>query len=316
MTDLADIWKQPSSILFAAAIALGAIAAILLLGLAVRWIVQAVLRNAVAKEFGVPVPSSFRVQKSRDTVRIASFSLDHPAWLHAKKDGTRDLRRKDEAVVKMRSMLRLGRYLISNANHLALYDLVVRLRRTGVQIALCAEESAKHHRLAQRLQAHRAATSAAGIVDAFRSRPTEFEAFCADLLRGAGFTVVVTPPTNDGGFDLRMEKNGTTYIAECKLYAPTNRIGRPQIQKLVGANQTQRAQGMMFITTSGYSRDAVAFAEQAGVRLIDGTGLVALCARVHGERALEPEGLSVEQIELTKPELLAYMPPDLRLRYQ
>lgn len=48
------------------------------------------------------------------------------------------------------------------------------------------------------------------------------------------------------------------------------RIGRPLIQKLVGANQIVGAGQMMFFTTCDFSKEAVEYAERVGVRLING----------------------------------------------
>lgn len=103
--------------------------------------------------------------------------------------------------------------------------------------------------------------------------PQDFEVFCAELFRKMGYATGNTAKTNDGGYDMWMQKDGISYIAECKLYASDHVVGRPLIQKLVGANATQRADKIVFITTSSFSKPAKAYAAEQRVWLIDGNEL-------------------------------------------
>lgn len=162
----------------------------------------------------------------------------------------------------------------------------------------------------EQVKAQRSATSVANIVAQFRSQPTDFEPFCADVFRNLGWSAEVTPPVRDGGFDLKLyDSQGVSFIAECKCYEPTHRVGRPIIQKLQGANTTVGAQGMMVITTSGFSRDAVTYANQAGVQLIDGDMLVRLCAQAFGESDAQPVPASA--FVLTRNDIMQHIPADM-----
>lgn len=98
--------------------------------------------------------------------------------------------------------------------------------------------------------------------------PQDFESFCAGLFIKAGYKASVTAKTNDGGYDLCLSKNGVTYIGECKLYTNTT-IGRPLLQKLVGANATRKADRCLFITTSTFSKPAKEYAKEQNIWLID-----------------------------------------------
>lgn len=98
--------------------------------------------------------------------------------------------------------------------------------------------------------------------------PQDFESFCAGLFIKAGYKAKVTAKTNDGGYDLWLSKSGVTYIGECKLYSKTT-IGRPLLQKLVGANATQKADKCLFITTSTFSKPAKEYAKEQHIWLID-----------------------------------------------
>src|SRR5688500_2291495 len=58
----------------------------------------------------------------------------------------------------------------------------------------------------------------------------------------------------------------------------TNVVGRPEIQKFFGALHGQRATKGVFLTTSGFSKEAIAYAESVSPRviLLDGKELAEL----------------------------------------
>lgn len=102
--------------------------------------------------------------------------------------------------------------------------------------------------------------------------PYEFEKAIAQLFRDYGYTVHQTRKSADGGKDLVMYKGGETYFVECKKYAKSNKIGRPLIQKLVGACHPASAKPI-FVTTSSFTSEAISEAQRSKVQLIDGRGL-------------------------------------------
>lgn len=81
-----------------------------------------------------------------------------------------------------------------------------------------------------------------------------------------------------GGFDGVINQDalglGRIYV-QARRYAADNIVGRPAIQGFVGALHGMGAAGRVFITTSRFSADAVAFAIgiQPRVILIDGERL-------------------------------------------
>ncbi|WP_440915800.1 restriction endonuclease [Crystallibacter degradans] len=86
------------------------------------------------------------------------------------------------------------------------------------------------------------------------------ERLAAAALRGYGFTdATVTPPGNDGGFDVV----GTGIVAQVKYRSRAT--GRPELQQLVGANT--RFAAAAFFSRKGYSRQAVDFADSVGIAL-------------------------------------------------
>lgn len=115
--------------------------------------------------------------------------------------------------------------------------------------------------------------------------PTFFEQLVVELLvkmgyggsrRDAGERI---GQTGDGGIDgiIKEDRLGLdTIFIQAKRWQGS--IGRPEIQKFVGALQGQRARKGVFITTSFYTADAVDYASRIDTKvvLIDGQKLSAL----------------------------------------
>ncbi len=85
--------------------------------------------------------------------------------------------------------------------------------------------------------------------------------------------------TGDGGIDgiIKEDRLGLdTIFIQAKRWQGT--VGRPEIQKFVGALQGQRARKGVFITTSSYSSDAIDYASRIDTKvvLIDGKQLSSL----------------------------------------
>ncbi len=115
--------------------------------------------------------------------------------------------------------------------------------------------------------------------------PTFFEQLVVELLvkmgyggsrRDAGERI---GQTGDGGIDgiIKEDRLGLdTIFIQAKRWQGS--VGRPEIQKFVGALQGQRAKKGVFITTSNYSNEAVDYASRIDTKvvLIDGKQLAAL----------------------------------------
>lgn len=112
--------------------------------------------------------------------------------------------------------------------------------------------------------------------------PSFFEKIVVELLVKMGYGGSIaeagkaTRYTNDEGIDgiIKEDKLGLDVIyIQAKRWEGS--VGRPEIQKFVGALAGQRAKKGVFITTSGFSKDAVAYATQmdAKIILIDGEDL-------------------------------------------
>lgn len=305
---LDSIWKY-------CVLVVGAIAVLALVVWLVDIIHQKILRSKFNKQYDVTVPRGVRIARYRgDGDPIGTLTLRFPYWKAAKRDGTRDQRTNNTSICYQKSLIDIGTWELSSKNPFVMYQTALALRAQGHAVGYCRVERKKRQAVMEQVNAQRTATSVANIVAQFKNQPTDFEPFCADLFRKLGWHAEVTPPVRDGGYDLRMvNPQGISYIAECKCYEPTHRVGRPIIQKLQGANSTVMAQGMMVITTSGFSRDAIAYANQVGVQLVDGDELVRLCAQAFGQSDVQP--IPAEAFTLTRNELMEYIPADMRDRF-
>ncbi len=115
--------------------------------------------------------------------------------------------------------------------------------------------------------------------------PEFFERLVLDLMLAMGYggsreeAGAVTEAGADGGIDgiINEDQLGLeTIYLQAKRWA--NTVGRPEIQKFVGALHGKRARKGVFLTTSAFTREAVEFAAniEAKVVLIDGGRLAEL----------------------------------------
>ncbi len=131
--------------------------------------------------------------------------------------------------------------------------------------------------------------------------PTEFEKLVVKLLLKMGYgdgseeSGKVTQQSNDGGIDgiIKEDQLGFSQIyIQAKQWAPDQTVGKPEIQKFVGALQGQQAQKGLFITTARFTAGALQYAGNllgAKIVLVDGPALMRLMIKHN-------VGVSVEHI--------------------
>jgi len=113
--------------------------------------------------------------------------------------------------------------------------------------------------------------------------PTKFEQMVIDLLSKMGYGAFenagkVTSISNDEGIDgiIREDKLGFSLIyVQAKRWDCDKVVGRPEIQAFVGAISGKDGRGL-FVTTAKFSKQAVDFANQRHIVLIDGMRLAKL----------------------------------------
>lgn len=111
--------------------------------------------------------------------------------------------------------------------------------------------------------------------------PYDFEKEVTKLFRALGYKKVTqTSRSKDYGADIIMEDKKGKYVVEVKKYGEKNLVGRPLLQKLQGASDHYRASAMKFVTLGYYSSDAIEYAKQHNIHLINGDELIKMFLRV------------------------------------
>lgn len=90
--------------------------------------------------------------------------------------------------------------------------------------------------------------------------PRRFEELVARLLEDHGCEVSLTKRTRDGGYDIFGRIKGLiaspVFLAECKRYAPNNRVGVEVVRGLYAVTEIRRANLGLIITSSSFTKDA------------------------------------------------------------
>lgn len=277
-------------------------------------IYSSILRKRFFREYSVVVPDSMSITTSKSP-KYNYYTLAFPHWSVSKKDGTADLRVKNNHIVWRYSCLYLKNFCITSKEPYIMVCFVHKLRKSNIDIAKNELEINKYRAISNLRHLNSNIYSIGSIVSHFSSHPTDFEGYCANLFSRMGYNATVTPPTNDGGYDIFLERSGETAVVECKCYSSSNSIGRPALQKLYGANCIAKAKRLIFITTSQFSKNAVEYAEKTGIELIDGQQLISLLTQYkiinHSEVNIDSH-----DCELTLSDLKPYIPSDIFKVYE
>ncbi|MED5491381.1 MAG: restriction endonuclease [Pseudomonadota bacterium] len=138
-------------------------------------------------------------------------------------------------------------------------------------------------RLDQALRELREATAADLLDSLLQVSPNRFEVIVLDVLHSLGYGASRTDlqrvgGSGDGGIDgvISLDKLGLEKVyVQAKRWQGT--VGRPELQAFYGALAGQKAKRGVFITTSGFTAQAVEFSRSVeGMVLVDGNRLVNL----------------------------------------
>lgn len=267
------------------------------------------LRKSFEEAYHVTLPHDSKLYKVKQPWPTNAFALRYPHWASARANGLADRRCRNNRIIWDPCILCIGTYQVDIDNPLVMLRVVRDLRQNGASISLCKEEKEKLKLKHTKEKTINAVKGVEIILEAFENTPTQFEHFCAIIFESLGYTATVTPCVKDNGYDIVLKKDGKTGIAECKCYALTNKVGRPAIQKVVGANQTVGGDFIYFVTTSTFTAAAKEYAEQTGVTLVNGTKLMELVEQANQNETNHTE--KDEQVELTKEDLRPHVPADM-----
>ena len=164
------------------------------------------------------------------------------------------------------------------------------------RVDLAASTSRKHKtQTAQIVATPVAPLGAVSLQSAIRKRPSEwsrevflqiewrrFEAVIETLFAQAGFETRAQTHGADGGVDVwlyaKRRPNTPVSIVQCKQWTGKS-VGVDKIRELRGVMAAHDLSRGQFATTSGFTPDAVTFANANGVNLLDTDALLALTER-------------------------------------
>jgi len=127
---------------------------------------------------------------------------------------------------------------------------------------------------------------------------SEFEELPAAVFRRAGFCVQRTGSDQaDGGIDLVLTKDDERTIVQCKHWQVL-KVPVSVVREQLGLKQSFRAHHCIIVTSGAFTADAIKFALQNGIILLNGTALQSLLA--------DPTAVSIPQmIDLSQVSVLA-----------
>lgn len=114
-------------------------------------------------------------------------------------------------------------------------------------------------------------------LDRLRTLPwLDFEQLIGEFYRRKGYRVVERGGNNaDGGIDLELRTKDKKIVVQCKRWQARS-IGVALVRELYGAMTGAQAHGAVFVTSGRYTPDAIDFARDKPIQLIDGAELVAM----------------------------------------
>lgn len=149
--------------------------------------------------------------------------------------------------------------------------------------SLTSATASPDDRLEQALQELREAVAADLLDNLLQVSPGRFEVIVLDVLHRLGYganrnDLQRVGGSGDGGIDgiISLDKLGLEKVyVQAKRWK--NTVGRPELQGFYGALAGQKAKRGVFITTSGFTAQAIGFANSVeGMVLVDGNRLVNL----------------------------------------
>lgn len=94
----------------------------------------------------------------------------------------------------------------------------------------------------------------------------DFELFCAEELRRAGWDAYATKPSRDQGVDVIAQKQGVRLVLQCKLYSQP--VGNKAVQEAYTAKAHESAQFAAVVSNNRYTAQAEQLAHTSRVLLI------------------------------------------------
>ncbi len=133
----------------------------------------------------------------------------------------------------------------------------------------------------------------------------EFETLVAEIYRKQGFQVAETNPGPDGGVDLVLRRGSDVYFVQCKHWQ-AQLVSVKVVRELKGVIAQAGVKGGAVVTSGRFTVDAVEFAQQASIELLDGERLLRFAKQLR--RRKEADRARREPVI---PDVLSDPPPSL-----
>lgn len=96
--------------------------------------------------------------------------------------------------------------------------------------------------------------------------PTDYEQYCAQQLRSAGWSANTTKASGDQGSDIIAQKSDVRLVVQCKLY--NHPVGNKAVQEVAAARAHEQADWAAVVSNSRYTYSAQQLAETNGILLL------------------------------------------------
>ena len=137
-------------------------------------------------------------------------------------------------------------------------------------------------------------SSGIDIVDKMSGK--EFEEFLSAHFKKMGYSVKLTPASNDYGCDLIIKNNDTKTVVQAKRYK--TKVGIKAVQEIIAAVNFYNANNSMVVTNNYYTNNAKALAKSSNVELWDRDKLIDVMSKA--DARVEAKKISDESPDTEK----------------
>jgi len=115
----------------------------------------------------------------------------------------------------------------------------------------------------------------------------QFEDLLAEAFRRQGYKVTENLGGGaDGGVDLTLRRDGGFTLVQCKRWKERKPVGVQTVRELYGVLTDRRADGAKLVATTNFTPDAIAFAKDKPIQLVDSASLLTLLGSVQTSRSI------------------------------
>lgn len=126
-----------------------------------------------------------------------------------------------------------------------------------------------------------------GISDIDKMSGVQFEEYLKILFKNRGYSVTLTPASNDYGADLIMKKGNNVIVVQAKRYRQV--VGIKAVQEVIPAMKYYNATAACVVTNSQFTRQALSLAKHNQVKMIGRKELMRLIADTKKHQTKNPE---------------------------